>query len=334
MGKAAAIRFSCTSVSFLLCLTGCGRYADFTLPVLPGSTASPAILLNPNPVMSPTAGAWDSTDVLNPSIVRKDGRYFNFYSGFDGRTWHTGLAESADGVAWKKLGRILSPDARSWEGSYIAANGSALFDDGAYLYWYQAGPRDHPQIALARSSNLRDWIKQAAPVLPLGPLGSWDESAVADPDVLRIGDWFYLYYLGQNRARVQSLGLARSRDGVHWDKLRANPILEPALPGTGSPDENGLGEPAVWQERGAYWMLFTGRAAGETRTLGLARSRDGVHWTRLRTIHGPAPWNSSVLCDPAVLNEANRTRIWFGGGDRASPDENLHGQIGSGELEP
>ena len=28
------------------------------------------------------AGAWDSHDVLNPAVVRRDGTYFNFYSGF------------------------------------------------------------------------------------------------------------------------------------------------------------------------------------------------------------------------------------------------------------
>jgi hypothetical protein len=41
-----------------------------------------------------------------------------------------------------------------------------------------------------------------------------------------------------------------------------------------------------------------------------------------------------VVCDPAVVVEHDRVRLWFGGGDVASPDENLHGQIGAGELKP
>ena len=80
-------------------------------------------------------------------------------------------------------------------------------------------------------------------------------------------------------------------------------------------------------------MLFTGRAADEVRTLTLARSKDGVHWERLRTIAGTG-WSVKALCDPSVLNDGNRVRLWFGGGDRASPDENLHGQIGEGEITP
>ena len=39
----------------------------------------------------------------------------------------------------KEMAKILSPDPQTWEGDYIAANGSALYDEGRYLYWYQAG---------------------------------------------------------------------------------------------------------------------------------------------------------------------------------------------------
>ena len=86
-----------------------------------------AFEVRPEPVLTPgTAGEWDAGDVLNPSVVRHGGVYFNFYSGFDGNVWHTGLAVSRDGVSWNKRGKVLSPDSRTWEGEYIAANGAAL----------------------------------------------------------------------------------------------------------------------------------------------------------------------------------------------------------------
>ena len=84
-------------------LTGCGRYADFALPCPAGQPRrchSFDWKPDPAPVLSP--GDWDSVDVLNPSVVRRDGIYYNFYSGFDGKTWHTGLATSADGIALAK----------------------------------------------------------------------------------------------------------------------------------------------------------------------------------------------------------------------------------------
>jgi predicted GH43/DUF377 family glycosyl hydrolase len=274
------------------------------------------------------AGDWDSGDVLNPSIIRWGNGYLNLYSGFDGKAWHTGVAQSSDGVAWIKRGRILSPE--GWEGSYIAANGSALEWAGSIYYWYQAG--DPPRIGLTTSTDAKTWLRRGQ-VVPLGPRGSFDEMGVADPNVIRRGDIFYLYYLGQDRARRQRLGVARSRDGINWDKLRSNPILE--LGPVGSFDESGLGEPAVWTSGGRYWMIYTGRDHSEHRRLGLARSRDGVNWERdsaFTPVGGTEAWDSAVLCDPTVELAGDSVRVWFGGGDIPAPDHGIHGQIGLGTF--
>jgi hypothetical protein len=269
------------------------------------------------------------TDALNPSVTISSRASapvpVNLYSVFDGRTWHT-----AEAVGDQKLGIILSPDPKTWEGSYIAANGSALFVQNGLViwYWFVAGPKERPRIGFARQTGERSWQKHPEPVLDYGPSGSFDERAVADPYVIRIEPYFYMYYLGQDRAARQRIGLARSTDGIHWEKLRANPVLDVDLD-----HEAGLGEPAVWQSHGFYWMLFTVRNFDETRFLGLARSTDGVHWTRMPVRYsGTERWNSKVLCDPSVVVDGDRILVWFGGGDVASPDENLHGQIGFATL--
>ena len=192
--------------------------------------------------------------------------------------------------------------------------------------------RAHPSIGLATSRNPYKLHKSAQPVLSPGPRGSFDEFAVADPYIIRIGSLFYMYYLGTDRARRQQIGLARSSDGSVWEKLRSSPVMQISEPG--GMDENGLGEPAVWQSQGWYWMLFTGRDAHENRSLGSARSVDGVNWVRSpNVIRGSEPWDSKVICDPTVLVEGQKVRVWFGGGDVASPDENLHGRIGVGAID-
>jgi predicted GH43/DUF377 family glycosyl hydrolase len=324
--------------ALLLFLSSCGHYSDFTLPSLSGGNPNLtfAVEPRPEPVLFRGAG-WDSRDVLNPSVVAARGSLVNLYSGYDGRTWHTGAATSDDGIHWTKTGKVLSPDPQTWEGSYIAANGSAVFYGGQEWYWYQAGPRGKHHIGLARSSDLKTWRKEPKPVLDPGPRGSWDEEAVADPYVIRIDPYFYLYYLGQDRAQRQRLGVARSDDGIHFEKLRTNPILEGEI---GAFDER-LGEPSVWSSNGFYWMLYTGRDVAENRRLGLARSTDGVHFQKLAAVFsGDQTWNSKVLCDPTVVVEPGTglrgptIRVWFGGGDVASPDENLNGQIGYAILRP
>ena len=314
----------------VLLTMGCGRYADFTLPPAEGGHAVQwEWFADPRPVLTPSE--WASRDVLNPSVVARESALFNFYSGFDGATWHTALATSRDGIEWQTHGIVLSPDRNSWEGDYIAANGTALWSGGAFLYWYQAGPKGRTRIGLARSRDGRTWTRETNPVLDFGPRGGWDEISLGDPYVTSIGDFFYLYYLGQDRARRQRLGLARSRDGVHWQKLRANPVLE--LGGYDAFDEAGLGEPAVWRSHGSYWMLYTGRDRSERRRMGMAGSANGVEWRRVPpVIAGEHEWNSAVVCDATVLPGNGHVRVWFGGGNRPSPDENLNGAIGVAYL--
>jgi len=130
------MRITCL-IALPVLLTGCGRYADFTLPApeAGGPRAPFTWEARPDPVIL----RGDSSDVLNPSVVRFQGAYWNFYSEFDDRThaMHTAAATSPDGLAWTKLGRVLSPQAS--EGSYIAANGSALVAGDEILYWYEVG---------------------------------------------------------------------------------------------------------------------------------------------------------------------------------------------------
>jgi hypothetical protein len=313
----------CSSVAILSSF-GCGRYANFTLPKAPGGDTSLVyrFVAQPEPVV--TRGVF--RDALNPSVVVSERGAatvpVNLYSVFDGHTWHT--AESINGETPRI---VLSPNPKTWEGDYIAANGSAVFVQHGLViwYWYVAGAKDKPRIGLAKEADV--WRKEPAPVLDVGPPGAWDERAVADPYVIRVEPYFYMYYLGQDRAVRQRIGVARSGDGIHWEKLRANPVLEM------DEDEAGIGEPAVWQSDGFYWMLYTVRDFAESRYLRLARSTDGVRWTKLAVRYkGTQAWNSKVICDPTVVVYEGRILVWFGGGDVASPDENLHGQIGFATL--
>lgn len=323
--KLAAVAFAC------LLLIGCGRYRDFALPLQPGgNSVTWRWQARRQPVLTRGApGEWDSVDVLNPSVIQTGESYYNLYSGFDGKTWRTGLATSIDGITWQKEGRVLSPDRGTWEGSAIAANGSVIAAQTGLLYYYQAG--DPVRIGLAQSGDGHQWQKHGTPVLAVGPRGSWDERGVADPYVIRAGSAYYMFYLGADRARRQRLGVAMSSDGITWYKLRSNPILD--LGEYGAFDENGLGEPAVWIARDYYWMLYTARSRAEIRRLGLARSRDGVRWEKLPAVFaGEQAWDSKVLCDPTVIADGDRVRVWFGGGDVAHPVQNINGQIGFGTL--
>jgi predicted GH43/DUF377 family glycosyl hydrolase len=303
-------------------LSACGRYDNIPLPPPPvGPRVEWHWQTHPNPVLP----RGQSLDVLNPSVVRWQGEYLNLYSLFDGERWHTALARSRDGLSWRDAGIVLrSPD-------YIAANGAVIDFKGELLYVYQRGSKGANTLGLARSPDGKQWTTTPGPVLNLGPRMSWDEISIGDPYLIRHNDQLYLFYLGEDRARRQRLGLAKSRDGLTWVKHRG-PLLE--LGAAGDFDENGLGEPAVFAANGAWVMLYTGRDRAERRAMGYAISRDGKQWQKLASpvLRGDQPWNAAVVCDATVLTVDGKVRIWFGGGDLPKPDERLNGQIGYAEL--
>ncbi len=183
--------------------TACAPYADFALP--PAAGGDPAVTFRFEPQPDPVIARGQFADALNPSVSGA----FNLYSVFDGKTWHTALATSPDGRQWSPQGIVLSPDPRTWEGGYIAANGALLQHGGQLWYWYQAAPRGEHRIGLAHSDrrpNLAQGIPRSRSSSTV-PLGAWDERVAADPYVIRIDPYFYLYYLGQDQRRTrQRLG--------------------------------------------------------------------------------------------------------------------------------
>ncbi len=106
----------------------------------PRTTAIALKIVGDKPVLTRGAhGQWDSVDVLNPSVIRRGEKLYNYYSGYDGSIWRTGLAISSDGIAWEKheANPILSPTPEDWDVSYISANGSAIEWKEKVLYFYQ-----------------------------------------------------------------------------------------------------------------------------------------------------------------------------------------------------
>lgn len=317
----------CLMAALALLVCSCGRYGEFALPAAGG----PKLGLEWQVVAGPQLLRGSAPDVLNPSVVRWREGYLNLYSRFDGKLWTTLAASSADGMKWGEGMVVLQPQL-PWEGDYIAANGAVVEFGGELLYVYQAGGKGSNVLGLARSKDGKAWQKHPEPVLGLGPWMSWDESSIGDPYLVVAEGKLYLYYLGEDRARRQRLGVATSTDGVHWTRLRGNPLLE--LGAANEFDENGLGEPAVFAANGQWVMLYTGRDRKEQRALGYATSMDGVHWKKLAepVLRGTEDWNRAVLCDATVLVEGTKARVWFGGGDLPKPDERLNGQIGYAEL--
>lgn len=161
------------------------------------------------------------------------------------------------------------------------------------------------------------WVKHPDnPVLEHGPPGSWDEIEVGTPCVVRLGpDSLGMWFTGRGLAGSR-IGLATSRDGVHWTEYPANPVFEPGNAGTW--DATDVEHPCVLRDELGFTMYYSGRGVG-SQGIGVAFSPDGVQWTRPHTeaVFSPsAPgtaWDDSEVRAPWVLFDGVTYKLWYGG---------------------
>ena len=128
------------------------------------------------------------------------------------------------------------------------------------------------------------------PVLTPGPYGSWDGWNVATMSVLRVADTLHLYYeAGRTGVEDYQIGHATSRDGLHWRKDPANPVVP--FGGAGAWDHAETWDPFVLYEDGVFklWYGGTRHAGGDSAArdfqLGYATSTDGTHFEQRRCIN-------------------------------------------------
>ncbi len=176
---------------------------------------------------------------------------------------------------------VLAPTKGGWDegwfvGSSIIIHHGKNVRDKTYCFYYEGGGNQGRQIGLATSKDTINWRKVGdSPVLPKGSKGEWDSKYVTDPDVLIVkGEWI-MYYVGSD-GTGEKIGLAMSRDGIHWTKHPDNPIFVPADEGW---DSKNVMQPSVIPG-GDKWRMYYGAFGTKERCVGLAFSKDGITWKR------------------------------------------------------
>lgn len=132
------------------------------------------------------------------------------------------------------------------------------------------------------------WEKHPGnPVLPPGG-GDFDVSCCMNPFVLRVGDEYYLYYAGGDRAGTRRICLATApvSDVTAW--RRHGPLFD--VGGKNAFDETWCVIPCVHRIGSKWHLYYTGRSSGPGGLqafcgIGLATSDDLKTWKK----HGPDP---------------------------------------------
>lgn len=137
------------------------------------------------------------------------------------------------------------------------------------------------------STDLIAW-KDEGVAITIGKPGDWDGGKLASGNICKHRDAFYLFYPGIREHPepgncATPIGVATSRDMIHWQKHPDNPVLVPD-PKFYDPLGNWRDCSFLWDGKSEVWyavVCATAKGDGpiESRAcIGLAKSRDLIHW--------------------------------------------------------
>ncbi len=184
-------------------------------------------------------------------------------------------------------------------------------------------------MGLTLRADITGWRKVAGDraggaILDLGDPGQFDEAWVTCPTVVQSEGVYRLWYSSYYDSKMGpgGIGLAVSRDGCRWQREnKGRPVLGPGP--EGSLDGGQVMGPEVLHDGALYRMWYTGMAR-EWHSSGfgyyrifLARSRDGVHWTRENSglpvfdVGPEGAFDEVQAGSPSILREQGRYRMWY-----------------------
>jgi predicted GH43/DUF377 family glycosyl hydrolase len=228
----------------------------------------------PRVVLGPRADSGWEGEVNRPVVLKKSDGYHMWYTGQSGGQSWIGYATSADGVEWKRMSEkpVLAVD-KPWEKVAVMCP-HVIWDAEKLRYrmWYSGGEQYEPNaIGYATSADGLYWTKDAAnPVFKPNPKAEWEQERVTGCQVVKRGDWHYMFYIGFRDQNHAQIGVARSRDGVAgWERHPANPIVRAASnfsnPSATAKDDwdfDACYKPCAIFD-GAKWLLwYNGRRGG------------------------------------------------------------------------
>lgn len=231
-----------------------------------------------NPITRPgEPGSFDDMGAIDPSVLLVDDKFLLYYTAVPldrphpvpqgyGRPWgqagkSIALAVSDDGLHFERYGNEPIIPA-------FAAAPEVLYHNGEYWLFYSGfDERGGTDIYVVRSPNPYGFDHtQRQMVLTVGAPGSWEALTVTTHRIFHDNGLWYMVYAGSDRHEdTPYLGVAASRDLLHWTRYEGNPIFERGAEGEW--DDCGIWYGTTIKVDGTYYMWYEGRSSGEPRAI-------------------------------------------------------------------
>jgi hypothetical protein len=196
-------------------------------------------------------------------------------------------------MTWLKRGLIYAPKGQYyWNKTHASVPVLDMISDRVWRIYFAArddGNRSYTSFVEVEAKNPRNILyEHPEPILPLGRLGTFDDSGIMPSWIVNNGNEKYLYYIGWTVRRTvpfhNSIGLAISKDGGRsFKRFSEGPLFgpthrEPYFSGTSCV----LVEDGVWKNwylACTKWEVIHGKPEPFYH-LKYAESPDGVNWRR------------------------------------------------------
>ncbi|MBP7051746.1 MAG: DUF3826 domain-containing protein [Phycisphaerae bacterium] len=216
-----------------------------------------------------------------------EGRYWMSYlggarPGYETPPLSIGMASTLDPVSvaeWEKLpAPVLRPDdadARPFETgtlfkSFVFRDEAATLGAPFVMYYNARPPRGDETIGIAISQDLRTWRRYGHDPVVVNPRPPDLKHGVisGDPQIVRMGDLWVMFYFGAFWKPKAFDTFAASTDLVHWTHWDGPHLIEPSEPW----DEEFAHKPWVLKHDGVVYHFYC--AVGDQgRAIALATSR-------------------------------------------------------------
>ncbi len=280
------------AVALCVVFGAAGMHPQSATPWVIGPFTRPAV---GNPVVSPNPAStfqdpilkapvqWEALHTFNPAAIVRKGKVVVLYRAEDnsgameigGHTSRLGLAESRDGIHFKRMGEpVFYPaeddqKAREWPGG-VEDPRIVERDDGTYVLTYTQWNRKTYSVGIATSRDLKHWIKYGPAFLTAlgGKYANLMYKSAGIVTQLKDGRLIaakiagrYWMYWGEG-----SIRLATSDDAIHWIPVEDmhGQLVEMLRPRLGHFDSTfpETGPPPVLTSVGIV-MLYNGKNAEE-----------------------------------------------------------------------